>query len=180
MRWIRAPIVGAILFAAAAAGFTYSGLFDVSAIRPEPHWRAQLFKTVKDRSIDRRVATSPLPPPLTDPKLISTGQIQVSAMCVVCHGAPGVPKSEIGKGLNPEAPSLSTIAKEQSPARLFWVVKNGIKMTGMPAFGTTQSEPQIWAMVAFLKQLPRLDAQHYASYQKLGAPPPAGGPGRSR
>jgi len=180
MRWIRISLIAAILLAGAAAGFTYSGVFDVSASKPEPRWRAKLFSTVKDRAIDRRVASSPPPPPLTDPKLISTGQIQVGALCAVCHGAPGVPKSEIGKGLNPEAPSLTTNGRERSPERLFWVIKNGIKMTGMPAFGATQSEAQIWAMVAYLKQLPSLETNILAARPSARAPRPAGGRGRSR
>jgi mono/diheme cytochrome c family protein len=84
-------------------------------------------------------------------------------MCVVCHGAPGVPKSEIGMGLNPDPPDLAHEGAEQAPARLFWVLKNGIKMTGMPSFGMTHTDEQLWAMVAFLKQLPKLNPQQYAA-----------------
>jgi mono/diheme cytochrome c family protein len=154
--------------------------FAFAASRPEPQWRAKLFSTVKERSIDRRVASSPPPPQLIDPKLIDAGQIQVAALCVVCHGAPGVPKSEIGKGLNPEAPSLSTNGKERSPERLFWVIKNGIRMTGMPAFGPSQSDAQIWSMVAYLKQLPNVDPRSIAAKQSVRTPQQAGASGRLR
>jgi len=176
MRSIRILIALIVLLAAGAAGFAYSGIFDVSAAVAEPAWRARLFEIVKDRSIDRRVAALPAAPPLGDPQLIRTGLIHFSEMCVGCHGAPGVPKSEIGMGLNPDPPNLAHEGAEQAPARLFWVVKNGIKMTGMPAFGMTHTDEQIWSMVAFLKQLPKLTAQQYAAMaQEAGVhPPPAG------
>lgn len=176
MRSIRILIALIVLLAAAAAGFVYSGIFDVAAAVAEPAWRAQLFEIVKDRSIDRRVGALPAPPPLGDPQLIRTGLIHFSEMCVVCHGAPGVPKSEIGMGLNPDPPDLAHEGAEQAPARLFWVLKNGIKMTGMPAFGMTHTDEQIWSMVAFLKQLPKLTPQQYSAMaQEAGVhPSPAG------
>jgi mono/diheme cytochrome c family protein len=174
MRSIRILIALIVLLAAAAAGFVYSGTFDVSAASPEPRWRARLFEIVKDRSIDRRVEAAPKAvPPLGDPQLVRTGLIHFNEMCVTCHGAPGVPKSEIGMGLNPDPPDLAKEGAEQSPARLFWVLKNGIKMTGMPSFGMTHTDEQLWAMVAFLKQLPKLNPQQYAAMlQEAGVHPP--------
>jgi mono/diheme cytochrome c family protein len=178
MRSIRILVALIVLLAAGAAGVAYSGIFDVSAAVAEPAWRAKLFETVKDRSIDRRVAALPAAPPLGDPQLIRAGFVHFSEMCVGCHGAPGVPKSEIGMGLNPDPPDLAHEGAEQAPARLFWVLKNGIKMTGMPAFGMTHTDEQIWSMVAFLKQLPKLSPQQYAAMAQEGGahPPPAGHP----
>jgi mono/diheme cytochrome c family protein len=176
MRSIRILVASIVLLAAIAAGFVYSGTFDISAANAEPHWRARLFETIKDRSIDRHAAGLPAPPPLSDPKLIRTGLVHFNEMCVFCHGAPGVPKSEAGMGLNPDPADLSKEGAEQPPVRLFWVLKNGIKMTGMPAFGMTHSDDQLWAMVAFLKQLPKLSPEQYAAMLKeAGVRPPAGG-----
>jgi mono/diheme cytochrome c family protein len=177
MRSIRILVALIVLLAAIAAGFVYSGTFDISAANAEPHWRARLFETVKDRSIDRRAAELPVAPPLSDPKLIRTGLVHFNEMCVFCHGAPGVPKSEAGMGLNPDPPELAKEGAEQSPVRLFWVLKNGIKMTGMPAFGMTHTDDQIWAIVAFLKQLPKLGPEQYAAMLKEAGvrPSPAAG-----
>jgi len=174
MRSIRILIALIVLLAAGAAGFAYSGIFDVSAAVPEPQWRARVFEIVKDRAIDRRAAALPAAPPLGDPQQIRKGLVDFSEMCVGCHGAPGVPKSEIGMGLNPDPPDLAHEGAEQSPVRLFWVLKNGIKMTGMPGFGMTHTDEQLWAMVAFLKQLPKLNPQQYAAMLKEagGGPPP--------
>jgi len=167
-----------VLLAAVGLGFVYSGIYDISAATSEPKWRARLFETVKDRSIDRRVADLRVTaPPLSDPKTIRTGLTHFAEMCVTCHGAPGVPKSEAAMGLSPDPPDLAHEGAEQSPVRLFWVLKNGIKMTGMPGFGMTHTDDQIWAIVAFLKQLPRLDPQQYAAMLKEAGvhPSPAGG-----
>ena len=82
-------------------------------------------------------------------------------MCEECHGAPGVERSEMGKGLYPRGPKLLWAAKEDSPSELFWITKNGIKMTGMPAFGPTHSDEEIWAIVAFVKKLPGIDSAFY-------------------
>jgi mono/diheme cytochrome c family protein len=78
-------------------------------------------------------------------------------MCVSCHGAPGVDASPVGEGLNPPAPDL-TLARiqERSDGELFWLVQNGIRMTGMPAFGPTHRDEEIWEIVAFLRHLPEL------------------------
>ena len=74
---------------------------------------------------------------------------------------PGKEESELSKGLNPHAPYLVKSVKGMDPKELFWVTKNGIKMTGMPAWGKTYSDEKIWAMVAFMKKLPDISAEEY-------------------
>jgi mono/diheme cytochrome c family protein len=82
-------------------------------------------------------------------------------MCVGCHGAPGVSRFPITRGLNPEPPSLLTAAKEWKPEELFWIIKYGIKMTAMPAYGIHHSDNELWSIVAFLISLPDLDPDEY-------------------
>ncbi|HVT59199.1 MAG TPA: cytochrome c [Thermoanaerobaculia bacterium] len=169
MRTIRTLVALIVLLAAAAVGFAYSGIYDVAAITPEPQWLQLTFSTVKDHSIERRAAAITAPP-LSDPKALRTGLGHFREMCVSCHGAPGVEAAEFAKGLNPKPPDLAREAAEQSPAQLFWVVKNGIKMTGMPGFGGTHTDEQVWAVVAFLKQLPQLTPEKYqAMVREAGA-----------
>jgi mono/diheme cytochrome c family protein len=88
-------------------------------------------------------------------------------MCAACHGAPGKERGEIGKGLNPSPPNLAEVASSWSSAELFWILKNGIKMTGMPAFGPTHSDARLWSIVAFVMQLPKLTPD---DYKKMGHP----------
>jgi mono/diheme cytochrome c family protein len=93
----------------------------------------------------------------SEPERLKAGLEGYRTLCVGCHGAPGVDPSPIGDGLNPPAPDL-TLARvqERSDGELFWLVQNGIRMTGMPAFGPTHREEQIWEIVAFLRHLPEL------------------------
>ena len=88
---------------------------------------------------------------------------QVSGMghyrenCVMCHGAPNVEPAELAAGLNPPVPKLDTDdAQSLTDGQLFWIIKNGIRMTGMPAFGETHSDAEIWHIVTFVRHLPKL------------------------
>jgi len=165
MKGLRAVVGLVVLLALAAVAVVYSGVVDVAASHRLPGWLEKTLATAKDRSIDKRVAASAAVPAFDD-AMVRDGLGHYQEMCVVCHGAPGVPAGEIGQGLNPPAPNLAEEAEEQSPQRLFWVVKNGILMSGMPAFGPTHSDAQLWQIVAFLKRLPKLDAASYAALVK--------------
>jgi len=87
-------------------------------------------------------------------------------MCVGCHGAPGVSPSVVGEGLNPEPPDLSEVAAHMTPAEFFWITQNGIKMTGMPAFGPTHSDEELWGIVAIMQKLPELSAEDYKAMKE--------------
>lgn len=151
-------LVAVILVLALAV---YSGAFDVAA--DSPHTRAvyQLLETLRDRSITVRSAAIQVPP-LSDPSMIAEGAEHYSAMCSGCHLAPGARDSEIRPGLYPQPPDL-TRSPPPAPARAFWVIKHGIKMTAMPAWGTTHSDAAIWNIVAFLQKLPAMTPEQFRS-----------------
>jgi mono/diheme cytochrome c family protein len=90
--------------------------------------------------------------------------------CAVCHGAPGVPKGDIAEGMYPQPPDLAVAAKQYSDAELFWILKHGIKMTGMPAWAD-HSDAELWATVAFVKKLPGMSEAAYAKFVKENAMP---------
>jgi len=78
-------------------------------------------------------------------------------MCVVCHGAPDVSPAEWSGWMLPKPPKLwEADAQHFSDGKLFYIVKNGVRMTGMPAFGKDHSDQDIWNIVAFLRRLPHL------------------------
>jgi mono/diheme cytochrome c family protein len=87
-------------------------------------------------------------------------------MCVYCHGAPGREASDIGRGLRPSPPNLAETAQRWNDSQLFWIVKNGIKMTGMPAFAPTHADNTIWNIVGFVRQLTRLTAEEYSGLEE--------------
>jgi mono/diheme cytochrome c family protein len=100
-------------------------------------------------------------PPLDDPKLVERGLVRYREHCVACHGAPGVAPAPFALGMTPVPASLVHTAREWKPAELFWVIKFGIKMTGMPAWQLRLDEPDLWAVVAFLQKLPSLSPDDY-------------------
>jgi mono/diheme cytochrome c family protein len=120
-----------------------------------------LLETARVRSIKAHAAGIEAPPGLDDPATTLIGVEHFAAHCAVCHGAPGVPKGDIAVGLYPQPPNLAHSAERFSPAELFWILKNGIKMSGMPAWND-HSDKELWATVAFLEKLPGMGEPDYA------------------
>jgi len=141
-------------------GFAYSGLYNVSAISPHSGFTDWLLSTTSHASIERRARKVDVPD-LEDEALLMAGINDFDSMCAGCHGAPGREPEAMGQGLNPPAPDLAEEAAELTPAELFWVTKNGIKMTGMPAWGATHDDDSIWPVVAFMRKLPSLNEAGY-------------------
>ena len=146
--------------------FIYSGWYNVSANEQENGIMKWVLNTTKDRSIEFRSKDITVPD-LNASSMLKEGFEHYNEMCVSCHGAPGLEETEVSVGLNPTAPFLVKVAKEIDPKELFWITKNGIKMTGMPAWGKTHSDEKIWAIVAFVKKLPNMTAEEY---QKMESP----------
>jgi mono/diheme cytochrome c family protein len=153
-------LVTLVVIALLGAVFVFSGLYNVSAAQPHTGFVKGLLSTISDRSIDTH-AKKMTPPPVDSAGLLE-GAEHFHEMCVVCHGAPGVAKDEIAEGLNPRAPELSRhAAGEFSESQLFWIIKNGIKFTGMPGFGQSHTDEQIWEMTAFVKRMDKMTAAQY-------------------
>lgn len=118
---------------------------------------------------DRACAAGVDVPDLSDENLILAGAGDYDAMCADCHGAPGRKPGPMGQGLNPQPPDLADEAEHLTPAELFWVTKHGIRMTGMPAWGVTHDDDALWPVVAFITELPRLNAAAYQALLARGA-----------
>ena len=110
-----------------------------------------------DRSVEKRAPTE-TNPYAGNSAAIATGLDHYRENCVMCHGAPGVEAADLSKGIYPSAPSLDK-ENDTSDGEFFWVVKHGIRMTAMPAFGPTHTDDDIWKIVAFIRQLPDLTPQ---------------------
>lgn len=159
MKTVVTVVLVLLVLVLAGLGFIYSGVYDVAASTPDTGLIQWALETTQHRSVHRR-AEEVQAPPLDDPDLIRTGLIEYHEMCVVCHGAPGIQISPTGQGLNPSPPELARESGEEA-GELFWVTKNGIKMTGMPAFGVTHSDEELWAIVAFMKTMGDLSPEEY-------------------
>ncbi len=161
-------IVLGTVAAGAAAAFVWAGAYNIGA--DSPHWSVThtMIETLRDRSIQSRLDGIKVPN-LDDPARIRLGAASYSAMCTGCHLSPGVEDTEIRPGLYPMPPNLTTEPLD-SPETTFWVIKHGIKMTAMPAWGKTHTDEQIWNMVAFVHKLRGMTP---AQYVQLGGKLPA-------
>jgi mono/diheme cytochrome c family protein len=160
MRTIVTLLVLAAVVVVGGMFYVHSGLYDVAANNGSRGFVDQIAHQMADSSVEHHAAGIQAPP-LGDPAQMKVGADHYQEMCVTCHGAPGIKMSEIGAGLNPSPPNLIRSTRHMSPAEVYWVVKNGIRMTGMPAFGPTHDESTLWAITAFVKQLPTMTPQQY-------------------
>jgi mono/diheme cytochrome c family protein len=140
--------------------FVSLGAYNVAATEPHTRLTHWFLHTAMERSVGARADEVPSPPPV-DSGTLQHGFEEYHAMCVACHGAPGIERSELGKGLNPEPPDLAEESAEWTDRELFWITKHGIKLTGMPAFGVTHSDQELWGIVAFLRRLQYMSADEY-------------------
>lgn len=162
--------VGAL--GALAAAVVASGVVSVSA--SGGHWA--ITERLLDFAMERSVAThsrSIEVPPLGDAALIRRGAVHYELGCRVCHGSPLEPGSRVARSMLPRPPMLEHEVSEWSAAELFYIVKHGIKFTGMPAWPSRVRDDEVWAVVAFLEVLPRLDARSYRALIEPDASPDA-------
>lgn len=149
------------LGAIALGAFAYisTGFYNIGA--DDPHFPMTYSALDRLRIASIRHHSSTLKPPadLMSEARIKQGAGNYSAMCTQCHLAPGMPETELSKGLYPKPPNLSKETVEASAA--FWTIKHGIKASGMPAWGGSMGDDYIWNMAAFLQQLPKLDKAGY-------------------
>ncbi|GAA0260129.1 hypothetical protein GCM10009126_26930 [Rhodanobacter caeni] len=143
---------------AGAAVFVYSGIYNVGADDHHTKPVQAVMQTLREQSIRARSKDITVPD-LNDEQLILKGAGQYAAMCTVCHLKPGMQDSEIRPGLYPQPPNLSQVRVD--PKEAFWVIKHGIKMSAMPAWGGSHDDATMWSMVAFLQKLPDLTPQQY-------------------
>jgi len=145
--------------------FLYSGIYNISALEPHNGLTLWIVSALTDNSIEHNSKDIKVPV-LSDSALVKTGFIHYREMCVGCHGAPGIEHDEIAEGLYPSPPDLADAVKDWKPSELFWITKNGIKMTGMPGFGKTHSDDKIWAIVSFIQTLPNMTKEQYESFNR--------------
>lgn len=168
MRWIAALVVTAL---AAAGALLYSGAYDISATDQHLAPTYWLLDTAMRRSVRQRAAGIEVPE-LSQPDQLQRGLALYREHCVQCHGAPGVAPQAFALGMTPAPANLAYTAREWPPVEIFWVVKEGIKMTGMPAWKHRMADDDIWAIVAFLQELPKLSPEEYRSRKAVPQTPP--------
>ncbi len=159
MTYIKSTLVLLLVFVLGIGVFIWSGVYNPGA--DSPHWKLtyEVMQISRERSIEHHAAAITVPSNLNDPQLILKGAGQYAAMCTECHLAPGKENSELRPGLYPQPPNLSKVRVD--PREAFWVIKHGLKMSAMPAWGASHDDATIWSMVAFLQKLPGMSPEQY-------------------
>lgn len=168
MKKILITIAGTLVVLILVA-FIYisSGAYDVSQLTPHSKLTRSIIEMTKHRSIDKRMKEIVVPANLEDSAKFVTGFQHYNQMCLSCHGAPGQQPNEMAAGLYPRPPKLYKYAKKDDAQEFFWIIKNGIKMTSMPAFEPTHSDEKLWAITAFVThKLGKMTPKEYNDWIK--------------
>jgi cytochrome c553 len=180
MRFARPGRIRLILLVGGAALLlglllVWSGVYSVAASRG--HWKAtEWFLTFAMRNSVKTHALGIEVPPLDNADLVALGAAHFHGGCAYCHGAPGIPTSPIAMAMLPPPPDLATDMRPWRDRELFWIIKNGIKYTGMPGWSAQKRDDEVWALVAFVRKLPALDTAQYRELALGGlrVPPQSG------
>src|SRR6202162_5408719 len=158
MKFIAGILIGILLVLGAVFFVAWSGGYTVAATSLPGKTETKFAAFALNRAIQKRAPVKANP--FTKPEDVRAGLVHYKENCLDCHGAPGVEESEFGKGLHAPAPDLLVPAMQRMrDGELFWVVSNGIRMTGMPAFSPTHKEEEIWKIVAFVRHLPEVTTE---------------------
>ena len=162
---LGSALVGALItlliLVAIAAAIIFGGLFPVAAsVKDGTAFRWAVMEA-REHNVQRSAKG------LTAPRFtaadISEGGSHYKGMCQACHGGPGAEPGEFAPGMNPRPPNLARAAGDLSVEQVFWIAKNGIRMTGMPAFGKTDEDEELWKVAAFVKALPKVSPSDYSA-----------------
>lgn len=173
MKTVFGLLLAALLLAAFVIG---TGMYNIAAT--EKHWAIteKIIEWMRVNSIAARSKNLEITP-VESTEDLAIGAAHYDAMCTGCHLAPGMEPTELAQGLYPQAPVFhqraplanQEIIEEQTKA-YFWVIKNGIKMTAMPAWGLTHDDETIWAMAFFAQKLSGMSAERYDELIQIGEP----------
>jgi cytochrome c553 len=162
---IGAAIAIVIVVPLGVFSFVRSGLFDVGASNPHTKFTQWITHETMIHSVRRHSAPVTSPPREVTGREVAAGFCAYEAHCVACHGAAAVAREQWADGMEPQPPYLLDIDQRFTPRQLFWIVKNGIKMTGMPSWRGSMSDAQIWSVVAWLEAGSKLPPQTYLRWR---------------
>lgn len=154
-------LAATVLALALAAALVAAGVYDVAANRPHLKPVYQLLDVAMRQSV-RYHARGLQPPREADGDMLARGARCYMQHCVQCHGGPGVAQGAAGQAMQPLPGPLVDANQRWTAGQLYWLTRNGLKMTGMPAWEFRLSESDLWAVVAFVQEMPRLSPPQFA------------------
>lgn len=149
----------------AAAGLLLRG--GVSARAEPSRLEAMIARTFRHWAIPRSARARPNPVPATTESL-AYARAHFADHCAICHDNDGAGSSQIGRGLYPRAPDMRLPATQDlSDGEIFWIIENGVRLTGMPAWSNPGSADDSWKLVHFIRHLPALTLQEKMEMEEL-------------
>lgn len=154
MRRIVLTVV-AIVIVVIAVGYVCLTHLRIGSLQDPGGFETSLATRAKYFLIDRKSRSGIPPPPANKQASIEEGDKLFGAECAACHGLNGKTPTDAGRWMYPRAANLtSSHVQKYSDRELFWIVRNGIRFSGMPAFGKVESDEHIWDIVRYLRTLP--------------------------
>jgi cytochrome c553 len=178
---IGVVIAIALLVPLGVYGFVQSGVFNVAAAHPHTKFTEWITHETMIHSVHSHAGSIDVPAHFSGRQVLA-GFCSYETHCVACHGAAAVAREKWVGGMEPSPPYLLDATSKWTPSQLFWIAKNGIKMTGMPSWRDSMSDAQIWDIVAFIEAMRKLPPQTYVRLRSrrmcggFSGPWPAPGP----
>ena len=166
---MRGFVLGVIITLIVIFGGSYLymklGLFDVSAIPNPGKMEWKMANMSMDAAVERRAPKGPNPVALTDDVLIDAAK-EYEEHCSMCHGSQNSKAMNLGPKLSPRAPNLIRHPMDDPDGNIYWIIQNGIRMTGMPAWSGHFSDNATWGIVHLLKNVDKLSPAVTAAWQE--------------
>jgi mono/diheme cytochrome c family protein len=165
-RIVLTIIITLVVLFAVLVAYVYSGTYDVSQLTPHSSIAKWIIGNTMHHSINKRIKEIKVPP-MNDTLMLVQGFKHYNEMCVICHGGPGINPDELAEGLYPSPPKFYKSDDMPETTESFWIIKNGIKMTGMPAFGPTHTDEEIWEINDFLlNKMNKMSPEEYSAWDE--------------
>lgn len=170
-RWAVSVAIAAIGVVAVLAALALRG--GMSARTDTSELEARVARAIRNWAIPReaRDMTNPIPP---SPQVLAAGLSHFADHCASCHANDGSGQTAIGRNLYPRAPDMRKAAtQELTDGELFYIIENGVRFTGMPAWGGPDTAEGSWHLVHFIRHLPELTDEEKAKMEALNPKSPA-------
>jgi mono/diheme cytochrome c family protein len=154
-RFLVGVVMGAAGLAAAAYVYVHYGYMDMRADQPAGRIERVYMRDAMDRSVDRHAPKMPNPVPATDANLIDGIRVYKNN-CAICHGDAEKPTAALSRGFSPPVPQFLKDAPDMPEYQNYWIIRHGVRMTGMPAWEQVLSDSDIWKVTAFLSKMGKL------------------------
>lgn len=169
--FILGIVITIVVLLIGGSGLALLGFLPTRANTPPPEWERHFAMSALDNSVERHAPQVNNPVPPTDDNLISGLKIY-TMNCATCHGGIDRQPSPLANSFYPPPPNLILHPDDDPEWQIFYVIKNGVRYTGMPAWDKALSEQDIWKVTAFLSRIEKLPPAVQEFWKKAGGAPP--------